>query len=437
MTGTLHLLVVSSLMLALAYLALLAAVTVAAALRSGGRREESADDDGVFAGSRFTMPISVIIPLIGDDPGADRAIASALALDYPEFEVIVVADGLVDEEAARLRDKWSLSPREYFYRQVLTAGEVRQIFRSTADPRLLLVHKAPGPVADAMNCGVNLAQYRYVVGIDSALTFDHDALLRAMTPALREPAHVVAVSTHVERVDPQRPAGTLLHRFQHLASLRSLMETKIGWQTLSAGIGPHDAVVVWRRDAIVAARGFSTRAADPSLDLMRGLQADSGPDAGRVARQWDVFGSLAPVGLGASVRLASRRQRAVLQTVWAWNHRLPRDGSERANNMRRSLRWFVVCEMLSPVVAAWAVVSALVAGAAGWLPWIDVAAVALLLSFGRALVSSAALLVRGALPGSPDERDLRRLLAAAPFELVVTGVPLAIARLSGAMRLRV
>jgi hypothetical protein len=121
--------------------------------------------------------------------------------------------------------------------------------------------------------------------------------------------------------------------------------------------------------------------------------------------------------------------------VWAWNHRLPRDGSERAANMRRSLRWFAVCEMLSPVVAAWAAVSAVVAGAAGWLPWIDVAAVVVLLSFGRALVSSAALLVRGALPGSPDERDLRRLLAAAPLEFLSQSVPATIARVSGAFGL--
>jgi hypothetical protein len=40
------------------------------------------------------------------------------------------------------------------------------------------------------------------------------------------------------------------------------------------------------------------------------------------------------------------------------------------------------------------------------------------ISFGLALVSTAALLVRGAAPQAPDERTLARLLLAAPCELL-------------------
>jgi hypothetical protein len=52
------------------------------------------------------------------------------------------------------------------------------------------------------------------------------------------------------------------------------------------------------------------------------------------------------------------------------------------------------------------------------LSWLDVLAIYVALSFERALRSTAALLVRGALPHAPDRAELCKLLAAGPLELV-------------------
>jgi hypothetical protein len=50
-------------------------------------------------------------------------------------------------------------------------------------------------------------------------------------------------------------------------------------------------------------------------------------------------------------------------------------------------------------------------------------AVFVTLSFGQALHSTAALLIRAALPGAPAGAELGGLLAAAPLELVLSAVP--------------
>ena len=63
----------------------------------------------------------------------------------------------------------------------------------------MVIDKAAAGYSDALNCGVNVARYRYVMSVDPEVTFDRDALLRVMTAALRDPANVVGASNHVER----------------------------------------------------------------------------------------------------------------------------------------------------------------------------------------------------------------------------------------------
>ena len=70
--------------------------------------------------------------------------------------------------------------------------------------------------------------------------------------------------------------------------------------------------------------------------------------------------------------------------------------------------------------------------AAGWTSWRAFVLSIILLSLRRALVTSAALLLRGTAAGAPDERTLRRLLLLAPCEFVWYGPGAALARLNGA-----
>ena len=61
------------------------------------RRERSVDDPDTLAASRFAPGVSIIVPAYNESGGLPDAVRSLLALDYPEFEVIVVNDGSTDE----------------------------------------------------------------------------------------------------------------------------------------------------------------------------------------------------------------------------------------------------------------------------------------------------------------------------------------------------
>ncbi len=424
---------------ALIYLTLLAAAAVVLGLRLGGRRDEPVDDRDGTSASRFTIPVSLIVPATGRREGAAprgpagrsplaTTVSALLAMNYADFEVIVVAEGLSDSEWAAMKAAWDLEAREFYYRQILPTEPVLKIYRSLRDPRLIAVDKRPASTgADALNCGLNFARYRYVGGVAPGLIVDPDALLRAMSVPLRDPAGVAGVTSHVEVTGEDAPdsAGgrlrTMRGVFQRLASIRTLMDSRILWRNIRGAIGPHDAVSLWRRDALLQAGGFSSRAVDPGLDMMVRLQtAPAGPIDGRIVRTSQIVGGLAPRPPAASAQLTRRRQQAALETL--------RSGRGLSG---AAIGWFTISEVVTPLVQFWVSAATIASALAGWLPWIDVVLVMIVLSFGRAAVSAVSLLSRGSAAGAPDGSTFARLLLVAPLELVVSGGVAACARAAG------
>ncbi len=402
-------LLAASVLGALAYLAAVTGVAVVRAVRSGGRRDEAVGDHEALAGSRFTIPVSLIVPVGDGNPSAASAtIAALLQLNYPEFELIAVADA--DASLDALKTTWELLPHEFFYRQSLPTKPLRRISRSSRDPRMLLVEKEAGGRADAINCWMNIARYRYAAVVNPGIRVDADALLRAMAAPLRDPGRVVAASSHVEAMSDL---------FEALASVRSLMESRLVWSEISGGIGPDNRVVVWRRDAILQRGGFSHDAIDPELELMASLhtfaaEGEGAPPA--VVRTPAVFGAT-----DASPAVATR-YGAALEAMRVLRRR----------SSGPALRWLVASHVVTPLGQAWMVFGTALAAAAGWLPWRDVALALVAVCFGQALVTTAALLVRGAAPGAPDERTVRWLLLLAPLEPIVRGPMTLAARLGAA-----
>ena len=404
-----------SIALALFYLFAVALTVVVAAVRLGGRREAPPADHDAMSASRFTIPVSLVVPVDASADGTevDRTIDALLALNYPQLEVIVIANSLSASDP--LNAGWWLEARELFYRAALPTAPVRMMYRSARDSRLLVVHKTPGTMADALNCGVNLARFRYVVAVEPGVTFDVDALLRAVTAPLRDPAAVVGATSHIE------VTGATLQR---LRSIRSLMHSRVIWRGSGPALGPCDAVVVWRRDAVAQAGGFSSNAADPHLDMMVRLQTSAAPGArGLVVRTTEIFGQRSARSMVDHVRRTARWQVAALQAVASLVAAGP--------NTRVMLGSFFVAEVLTPCVQAWAIIATAAGAAAGYWPWIDVVRAAVLLALGQAIVTCAALLVRGSVSHAPDARGLQRLLLLAPLEGFAITAAAACARAAG------
>jgi hypothetical protein len=408
--------------LALGYLLVVTAAAVTGALARGGRRER-ADSYEAIAVSRFTIPVSVIVPIEDERMPILGTIRSLLALNYPELEVIIVADRVSGPAVEALKKEWALEPKEFFYRRTLPTAPVHRIFGSARDARVMLVEKAAAGRADALNCGVSLARFRYVVSLTPDVIFDADALMRLMSPALRDPAAVLAVTSYVERRSAARQATG---DYQRLASIRAWMGSRLAWHRLRCSVPPRDGVIAWRRDAVLEHEGFSVDAADAEVDLLVRLQASGGDRAvGRVVCTPGVFGHADTTSLAAAAQTGERRRRALVEAFGTFS-KSPRAGGERL-----ALMCALGVELTTPV-AQLVTIGVMFAGAAtGWVGWMAPLSTLLLLAFGNAVISAAALLVRGGAPDAPAGRDLVRLLLHAPLEFAVYRPALAWSRRSG------
>ena len=218
------------------YLILVYAIDVVlllvAVVENAARRRQSRTEDYTTIGtSRFTIPVSVIAPMHNEEVLAVPVIDALLALDYPEYEVIIINDGSTDGTLDLLRRRYALRQFERFERRVLDTTEVHAVYRSTVNERLTVIDQvAGGNKAAALNADLNFARFRYVCCIDGDTIYSPDTLLRSMRLVLRDPAHVIGVTsqivvtTHPEEayVDGKGLIGsTLLHNFQHLEYLRS------------------------------------------------------------------------------------------------------------------------------------------------------------------------------------------------------------------------
>src|SRR5687767_137751 len=290
--------------LAVGYLVIVAAASLAGALSRGGRRERAVDAYEALAISRFTIPVSIIVPVESTGPvesnrlPLNATIQALLDLNYPELEVIIVAERVADATVEALKREWALEPKELFYRRTLPTAPVHRIYASDREPRLILAEKAASGRADALNFGASLARFRYVVSVTPDVVFDRDALLRLMAPALRDPGTVLAVTSYVERRHVTAPAAKAPaddwtaagEDFQRLRSIRSWMASRLAWHQLRCGVPPRDGVAAFRRDVVLTLGGFSVDAADPELDLLIRLQTQPSGSAGRVVRTSEVFG---------------------------------------------------------------------------------------------------------------------------------------------------
>ncbi len=392
-------------------------------------RDSRHEDFETISESRFTIPVSVIAPAFNEEVMIVRAVESMLALDYPEFEVIVVNDGSTDGTLDALRDAFELKPRESFYKRVFSTQPVRGIYHSARDSRLVVVDKENGGKADALNCGLNFARYRYVCTVDGDTVFFPEALLKGMRLVLHDPANVIGVTSLVEisqrpeegfKSKPgfRRADDRALINFQRLDYVRAFMNNRLGWSRLGFMLCSVGAFAIWRRDVAVDLGGFSSaftcedieftfrvhehflRAGKPYRILSLGemVGRTEGPDTVR--------------------RLVSQRarwQRVITETVWHYR---------RMSLNRRygsvgflGLPYYILVEVLAPIFQVISVVAVPLAWWTGVLNISQFLFFLLTIAFANSVLTNIAILLHDQTSRNYRIRDLVRLMLLGPLDL--------------------
>jgi glycosyltransferase involved in cell wall biosynthesis len=408
---------------------------IAGAIGERRARYRSQPDDAL-ASSRFTIPVSVILPTRGVQDLA-AAVDRLLDLQYPEFEVIVVNDG-TPESLDLLRQRFALSACEVFFRRTLPTGRVGAIFRSSANERLLVVDCAAGNRADALNCGVNLSRYRYVCCADGLGRYSRESLIRAMHAAVEDPATVVGISTSLgpfeDRAAEPGASESLIATLQRLSAVRNLLARHLR-RRLRIGSDGVPGFALWRRDVLVESGGFSLDVPNEQLEMTLRLHRH----LLRAGQAYHLVHVTTPSGTPVSAASLAEyvshrleRQQSMARVLWRYRGMLFNPRYKTIGLLDLPLVLF------GALVVPWLELACLLAlpfaVVTGVLTVAQLVLVYAAIGVGNAVRLNAAMLVA---PWPADDRTTLRLLALAPFEVFVSRPVQLYSRLLGLVRVLV
>lgn len=215
--------------------------------------------------SPATPPISVIAPAYNEEATIEQSLRSLLLLNYPRFEVVVVNDGSKDKTVDVMVEKFGLMQAPVVYQQPLQTQKVKALYRSLDNPDLVVIDKANGGKADAINAGINAARHPLVCVIDADSILEPEALMRAVLPFVESP-HTLATGGIIRIVNDCRvesgrvtqigmPASWLA-RFQVVEYLRAFLSGRVAMSAFNALLIISGAFGLFRRDAVIEVGGF-------------------------------------------------------------------------------------------------------------------------------------------------------------------------------------
>jgi cellulose synthase/poly-beta-1,6-N-acetylglucosamine synthase-like glycosyltransferase len=223
-------------------------------------------------------PITIIAPAFNEESTIIESVISLLSMEYPQFEVLVINDGSTDKTLNNLIETFKLKKTNRIFRRVIETQTIRNLYASPTYPKLVLVDKQNGGKADALNAGLNIAQYPLFCAIDSDSLLEKDALLKMVRPFLEDPEKTMAAGgvirlsngCHVKSgqvISVALPRNSLV-RFQIVEYLRAFLGGRLGLSMLRSILIISGAFGVFRKDIALKCSGYRTDTIGEDMDLV-------------------------------------------------------------------------------------------------------------------------------------------------------------------------
>lgn len=373
-------------------------------------------------------PIALLVPAYNEALNVVESVHSMLALEYPNFEVVVINDGSKDDTLQLLIDAFKLVKFHRPYEEALAHQPIRGLYSSPMTERLFVVDKENGGKADAQNAGINVCRAPLFCVIDGDSILEPDALMRAAQPFIDDPERTIAVGGTIRIANGSRiEAGRvreihlprrLLPLFQVVEYLRAFLMARLAWSSINTLMLVSGAFGMFRRAEAVAVGGFTKGSMGEDLDIVIKLHRHMRDNKRKYRIQFipePVCWTEAPETLSVLARQRSRWQRGALECFFRYRSMLfnPRYGRVGFLGFGHIL----IVDVLGPI----AEVLGYILIPAFWLLGILsaeylLAFTALIFTYGVCVSVCSLILEEAELQRFPRARDLAVLTAAAVIE---------------------
>lgn len=225
----------------------------------------------------YQPPVSIILPAYNEAQSIASSVRSLMAMDYPEYEIVIINDGSTDKTLETVINAFGMLPFPEAYRRRLKTEDVRGFYFSPTMPRLRLVDKANGGKADALNAGLNCARFPLYCTIDADCVLQTDSLSRVVRPFLQD-ARTVACGGVVRVLNGCSVKNGLLDKvglpkgflagFQLIEYLRAFLFGRMGWSPFNALLIISGAFGVFYKERVISIGGYRRDTMGEDMDLV-------------------------------------------------------------------------------------------------------------------------------------------------------------------------
>jgi cellulose synthase/poly-beta-1,6-N-acetylglucosamine synthase-like glycosyltransferase len=352
--------------------------------------------------STLSPTISILAPAFNEEATIEGSLSALLALQYPRLEVIVISDGSKDRTVDVLIERFDLVPVKTIYEQRIKTRPVRNLYRSSTYPALVVVDKENGGKADALNVGLSFARGELVCAMDADTLIEADGLQRMVRPFLYSTDVVATGGTirvvngsevRLGRVLQARVPTNALAGIQVVEYLRAFLFGRLGWNRLGGNIIISGAFGLFRRESVLNAGGYLHDTVGEDMELVLRLKRlsyeQSGP--GTIAFVPDsVAWTEVPESMKVLGRQRDRWHRGLADVLW--RHRGMMFNPRYGVIGLVVFPYYAFVEMMAPVVELAGLVTLIMGLAFGIIDW-SFAALFFLTAYGLGTALTAFTLI--------------------------------------------
>ena len=231
--------------------------------------------------SPLSPKISIIAPAYNEALNIVDNAMSLLALEYPNFEVVIVNDGSKDDTLQRMIDAYKLEKTALLIQQNVECKEILGVYKSREEAisHLTVVDKRNGGKSDALNAGINVCVGKMIACIDVDCVLERDALLRMIKPFLEETNQKVIATGGVIRLandcvirDGRLIAinvpRNLIARAQVLEYMRAFLLSRVAWAKINGLLLISGALGLFDKQTVIEAGGYSHKTVGEDMELV-------------------------------------------------------------------------------------------------------------------------------------------------------------------------
>jgi cellulose synthase/poly-beta-1,6-N-acetylglucosamine synthase-like glycosyltransferase len=226
--------------------------------------------------SESIPPITILVPAFNEESNIVEAIKATLKLNYRKIQVIVINDGSTDDTMGELTRAFDLKEVPLAIPIQIEHKPIKHMFRSGTFLDLTVIDKENGGKADSLNAAINACKTPFFMAMDADTVVEKDALQRMIRPVLSQPNVVaacgsvrIANSCMIETGEIKKVSypSNYWAGIQVIEYLRAFLFGRLGWNKLGGNLVVSGAFGLFDRSVVVDAGGYRTDTMGEDMEL--------------------------------------------------------------------------------------------------------------------------------------------------------------------------